>query len=72
MVGQGGYSRVRVPFRQIVCIGTGTYYIYIAFYSPGAIARDVDHPLDVPLEREWFTVTPPLQKPPTGCCCLYI
>lgn len=46
--------------------------IYIAFYSPGAIARDVDHPLDVPLEREWFTVTPPLQKPPTGCCCLYI
>lgn len=47
-------------------------YIYIAFYSPGAIARDVDHPHDVPFEREWFTVTPPLQKPLTGCCCLYI
>lgn len=27
MVGEGGYSRVRVPFRQIVCLGTGTYYI---------------------------------------------
>lgn len=28
IVGQGGHSRVRIPFRQIVCLGTATYYIY--------------------------------------------